>query len=207
MKCPRRGPSAWRNSGKGLPVKPSNVAPFFDEAPSPSCTFDASPFGTFFGSRAATLPRSVAMAEPHGPRRRERRQSFADFLGTLSRALDRRHDISLIRGTFEEMVRRVVPARTIQLREAGSRWLSRGDAIAGSESVALEVPGDGVAQGVLEATFDPGSRMGEWDFQMLGAAAHVGALVLEVERLRVQMARHGLFPVVRPPRDGAAPLI
>jgi len=147
------------------------------------------------------------MTEPHGPRQRERRQAFLDFLGTLSRALDRRHDISLIRGTFEEMLRRVVPARTIQLRDAGGRWLSRGDAIVGSESVALEVPGDGVSQGVLEATFDPGCRMGEWDFQMLGAAAHVGALVLEVERLRVQMARHGLFPVVRPPRDGAAPLI
>ena len=63
------------------------------------------------------------------------------------------------------------------------------------------------APGLLEATFDPGCRLGEWDFQMLGLAAHLAALVLEIERLRVQLARAGLLPVNRPRRDGAAPLI
>jgi two-component system response regulator HydG len=142
------------------------------------------------------------------PRQRDRRQALAELLAALTRALDRRHDISLMRGVFEQTLRRVVPLRTVQLREAGSRWLTRPEVATAPESVALEVPGaDPAAPGVLEATFDPGCRLGEWDFQMLGLAAHLGALVLEVERSRVQLARAGLFYQGRPRRDGAAPLI
>ena len=90
-------------------------------------------------------------------------------------------------------MRRAVPVRTIQLREAGSRWIGR-PAVCGAESVALEVPGaDPVNAGVLEVTFDPGCGLGEWDFQMLGMAAHLGALVLEIERSRLQLARAGLL--------------
>jgi DNA-binding NtrC family response regulator len=147
------------------------------------------------------------MARAHDPRQRDRRQAFPDLLAALTRALDRRLDISLMRGAFEEALRRVVPVRSVQLREAGSRWLSRGDTVRGTESVAFEVPGDGITHGVLEATFDPGCGLGEWDFQTLGTAAYVGALVLEIERLRIQLVRSGLYPTVRPSRDGAAPLI
>lgn len=139
------------------------------------------------------------------PRRRERRKGFGELLATLTRGLDRRGDASLLRGAFEEMLRRIVAARSIQLRD-GSRW-SRGDA-PGAESVALEVPGTGAAsRAVLEATFDPGSCLGEWDFQMLGFATHVAALVLEIERARTQLARAGLSNGTRTRRDGAAPLI
>jgi hypothetical protein len=95
----------------------------------------------------------------------------------------------------------------VHLREIGSRWGSRSDA-AGPESVALEVPGaDPSSQGLLEITFDPGCRLGEWDFQILGTAAHLGALVLEIERSRLQLFRAGLFNPSRHQRDGAAPLI
>jgi transcriptional regulator with PAS, ATPase and Fis domain len=113
-----------------------------------------------------------------------------------------------MRGAFEEMLRRVVPVRSIQLRELGGRWPQRGDAAIGAESITLEVPGpDPASPGVLEATFDPGCCLGEWDFQMLGVAAHIGALVLEIERGRTQLARAGLFGTGRLRRDGAAPLI
>jgi DNA-binding NtrC family response regulator len=148
------------------------------------------------------------MSAPHPLRQRDRRQAFGDLLGALTRALDRRHDISLMRGTFEDMIRRLVPVRSIQLREAASRWLARPDGPNGVESIALEVPGpEAGASGVLEASFDPTCALGEWDFQMLGVAAHVGALVLEIERSRLQLARHGLFPTNAARRDGAAPLI
>jgi two-component system response regulator HydG len=158
----------------------------------------ASP-GIQFGSTDSMLPTSA--------RQRDRRQAFADLLAALTRALDRRNDISLIRGAFEEMMRRVVPVRTVQLREAGSRWATRPGG-AGAESFAIEVPGiDPLTAGVLEATFDPGSGLGEWDFQMLALAAHVGALVLEIERARLQLARAGLWATNRVRRDGAAPLI
>src|SRR5207302_396390 len=61
--------------------------------------------------------------------------------------------------------------------------------------------------GVLEATFGPGSRLGEWDFQVLGHAAHLAALVLEIERCRMHLARAGLAAAAKPRRDGAAPIV
>src|SRR5712691_12644632 len=159
-----------------------------------------SPVGTAFGSRTGMLL--------HAARQRDRRQGLAELLSALTRSLDRRHDISLMRGAFEETLRHMVPLRTVHLREAGSRWTNRPEAICGPEAVALELPGtDPVLQGVLEATFDPGCCLGEWDFQMLGLAAHVGALVLEIERSRIQLARAGLLMLSRLRRDGATPLI
>ena len=77
--------------------------------------------GTAFGS-------SGAMLQP-AARQRERRQAFADLLAGLTRAMDRRNDISLMRGAFEDLMRRAVPVRTIQLREAGSRWIGRPEAV------------------------------------------------------------------------------
>jgi two-component system response regulator HydG len=129
------------------------------------------------------------------------------MVAALTRALDRRHDVSLMRGVFEQTLRRVVPLRTVQLREGNGRWRRRQEAAPGPESVAFDVPGsEPPLSGVLEATFDPGCRLGEWDFQVLGIAAHLGALVLEIERSRLQLARAGMAtPRVR--RDGAAPLI
>src|SRR5262249_34366604 len=137
---------------------------------------------------------SSAPMSPYTPRQRDRREALADLLAALTRALDRRHDISLMRGTFEEALRRMVPLRTVYLREAGSRWNGRSDASSAPESVALEVPGaDPEWPGLLEATFDPACRLGDWDFQMLRVAAQIGALVLEIERSRLQLARAGLF--------------
>ena len=141
------------------------------------------------------------------PRQRERRQGLAELFASLTRALDRSADFSLMRGTFEQALRHLVPVRSVHLREAGSRWAGRMEA-GGVESIALEVPGaERATQAFLEATFDPGCRLGEWDFQMLGLATHIGALVLEIERNRIQLSRAGLLNGIRQKRDGAAPLI
>ena len=140
-------------------------------------------------------------------RQRDRRQAIGVLLGALTRSLDRRHDISLMRGAFEESLRRTVGVQTVHLRECGNRWMAREPAGA-PESVALEVPGsDPEMPGVLEATFHPGCALGEWDFQLLGLGAHVGALVLEIERLRLQLIRAGLFASTRVPRRDAAALV
>lgn len=152
-----------------------------------------------------TVPGARATAE-FIPRQRDRRVGFEEFLALLARALDVRNEPSLLRATFEDSLRRLLPVRTIQLRDGASRCLGRGGAM-GAEAIALDVPAaDGASPGVLEATFDPGSRLGEWDFQILGVAAHVGALVLEIERVRARLAR-GVLPASRTRRDGAAPLI
>jgi DNA-binding NtrC family response regulator len=171
--------------------------------------------GIPFGSGDTASLRSASMSgvallsagdrAAYAPRQRDRRHALNDLLTALSRALGDRTDPSLIHGAFEEAVRRIVPVRSVQLRDNGSRW-SRSPRVPTAESIALEVPGGG-GGGVLEATFDPGSHLGEWDFQLLGISAHVAALVLEVERSRVQLARAGRLATVRPRRDGAAPLI
>ena len=155
-----------------------------------------------------TEPSTPTTAERSGliPRQRDRRTALGDLLSALTHALGERHDASLLRGLFEETMRRVLPIRTIQLRDRNSRWSNRPGSDAGIESIALEVPGR-PSGGIIEATFDPGCGLGEWDFQLLGVAAHVAAFVLEIERVRIQMARAGLGPAVRPRREGAAPLI
>jgi DNA-binding NtrC family response regulator len=164
-------------------------------------------FANEAGARDGTAFGSVPGMTPYTPRQRDRRQAMSDLLASLARALDRRLDISLMRGAFETAVGQILPVRGVRLREMGSRFGSRADAPA-PESVALEVPGaDPGSQGLLEVSFDPACRLGDWDFQLLGAAANLGALVLEIERSRVQLARAGLLNPNRLRRDGAAPLI
>src|SRR5438874_580868 len=117
--------------------------------------------GTQFGLCAARQRRShdmTALASCPQP---------GHMLLHTPRSLDQRNDISLMRGAFEETLRHVVAVRSIQLREAGSRWANRPAGASGPESIALEVPGtDPSMPGWLEATFDPGCCLGEWDFQM-----------------------------------------
>ena len=154
----------------------------------------------------ASVPQPITPDASFVPRQRDRRQALGDVLTTITRALDRRTDILLMRGAFEEALRRIVPVRSVRLRGAGNRWPVE-DA-AGAESIALEVPGsDSATPHVLEATFDPGCRLGDWDFQLLGLAAHIGAFILEIERGRTQLARVGLPPNSRHRRDESAPLI
>jgi transcriptional regulator with PAS, ATPase and Fis domain len=141
-------------------------------------------------------------------RQRDRRQALSDLITTLTQGLDRQSDISLTRGAFEQTLRRLVAARSIQLREAGSRWSGRTESVQGFESVSIDVPGpEPATRYVLEATFDPGFRLGEWDFQILGLAAHLAALVLEIERGRLQLARAGLAEAIKTRRDRATALV
>ena len=141
----------------------------------------------------------------YSPRRRDRRQGFADLLAALARGISQGDHGESLRGIFEQVLGRVVGVR-VYLRDRGSRWVAPIDA--GAESIALEVPGKGVMPaGVLEARLAPGCRLGDWEFQFLGAASQLAALVLELERARAEVARAGL-PLGPPPRqDGAAPLI
>jgi hypothetical protein len=162
--------------------------------------------GTRFGSAAAMPSSSQSRFDARTPRRRDRRRGFEELLAVVARAIERRGEAVSMRSAFEQTLRRVVPVRSVMLRESTPRWPAR-DAAQESELIALEVVGgDPSAPGVLEAAFDPGCRLGEWDFQTLGMAAHVGALVLEIERTRAQLLRSGVA-VDAKRRDAAAPLI
>jgi DNA-binding NtrC family response regulator len=141
-------------------------------------------------------------------RQRDRRHGFADWLSALARSVDRRTDISALREMFDNGLRKVVHARSVQLREPGHQRPSRAITPPGSESIALEVPGtDHGSSGVLDVTFDPECHLGDWDFQTLAMAAHVGSLVLEIERGRTQAIRSSVSGASRHRRDAAAPLI
>lgn len=140
-------------------------------------------------------------------RQRDRRRGLGDVLVTLARAVSSRADAGQVRGAFEESLRRALPVRSIALRERTSRWpTERADD--STEALAFEVAGPTPAlRGVLEATFERGRRLGDWDFQLIGHAAQLGALVLEVERARAASVKGGASAPSRPRRDGAAPLI
>src|SRR5436309_5357095 len=174
--------------------------------------FPAKTDGTGFGSGAAAPARSPVMTFvpreiDFTRRQRDRRQAFADLMAALARTLDGRFDATSLRLAFEESLRRAVPVRSIQLRDGSARWSGRTGTTDGPESIVFDVPGvDSTSQGALEATFDPGCRLGEWDFQLLGMAVHLGALVLEIERSRGRLTR-SLTTATRAKRDGAAPLI
>jgi transcriptional regulator of acetoin/glycerol metabolism len=146
--------------------------------------------------------------EPRGrvERRRDRRLGLGDLLKALTRTMADRADSSLMRGAFEETLRRLVAVRSVRLRDNTGRWNGRGERLDAVESIALDVPG-GDAGGVLEAALEPGGPLGEWDCQLLGIAAQVGAFVLEIERGRLQLARAGLLPAAKVKRSAAAALI
>jgi DNA-binding NtrC family response regulator len=154
---------------------------------------------------SAGLPSEHALALTS--RRRDRRQGIGDLLMTMARVVSERVDPLIVRDMFEELVRRMVPVRSVRLRDGHSRLAGRSDPSNGAEAIALEIAGvDTGTRGVLEARFDAPSALGEWDFHMLGLASHVGSLVLEIERCRGHIARSGGL-AVRQRRDGAAPLI
>jgi DNA-binding NtrC family response regulator len=155
-----------------------------------------------------TTPPTRPEQRTYAPRQRDRRHGFAEWLSALARSLDRRTDVTALRDTFEAGLRSVIRSRSVQLREPGHRWPSRPATPLGAESIALDVPGvDHASFGMLDVTFDPGRHLGDWDFETLTMAAHVGSLILEVERGRAQASRSTASSGSRYRRDAAAPLI
>jgi transcriptional regulator with PAS, ATPase and Fis domain len=136
-------------------------------------------------------------------RQRDRRVGIGDLLAIVWQGVEEGADAAALRRSFESMVRRLVPVRSATLRDGQGRSL-RHEAAEGSEALALEVPGtDAVTRGIFEVRFDPPSGLADWDLQVLHQAAHVGALVLEIERARPQTRS----APGRRDRDGAKPLV
>ena len=142
-----------------------------------------------------------------GRRQRDRRRGLGEVVAFVARAVAARGDGPSVRTAFEEALMRVLPVRSIALREPANRWPPErpDDEV---ESLAFEVAAPTPAQrGVMQAAFDRSSRPGDWDFQLLGQAAQLGALVLDLDRARGPAVRTPNGTTARPRRDGAAPLI
>jgi DNA-binding NtrC family response regulator len=136
-------------------------------------------------------------------RRRDRRLGLGDVVMAVSRGATNGNDGLPVRTTFEETLRRVLGVRAVCLRDGGG--LGSGDRL-GPESIALEIPRAN-PPGYLEATFDAGTQLGDWDFQLLGFASHLAAVVLEVEKRQAPSPQRESLFGNRLKRDGAAPLI
>lgn len=139
-------------------------------------------------------------------RQRDRRRGLGDVLATLARTIGSASDGGSLRSAFEEALARTLPVQAVALRDCGGRW--RPDDRRGTaDGVAFDVVGPSPGQrGILEATFERGRRLGEWDFQLMGHAAHLASVVLEAERAR---SATRAVPVVSPraSRSGPVPLV
>lgn len=87
---------------------------------------------------------------------------------------------------FEAGLRELLPLRAVRLREVPASFGTRAAAgVATAESIVLEVPtSDAARQAVLEASLADGCVLDPTRIELLGAAAALGALVLEAERGR-----------------------
>jgi transcriptional regulator with PAS, ATPase and Fis domain len=113
-------------------------------------------------------------------------------------SLSTTRDPSTVRDRFEQELKAMVRARRVEVCEAGA--VRSGDL----NVMSFDVPSVSAAHAArIEVLFEPGRTLDGWSCQVLDAAAHVAALVLEMERA---LGRPSQFARAR--REGAAtPLI
>jgi transcriptional regulator with PAS, ATPase and Fis domain len=138
----------------------------------------------------------VAASPPRRDRRAaDRRRGAAALLGAVTSGLAVSRDTIFARERFEHVLRGLIHARSVMICE---------DPVvpAGEHVMTFDVPG-GVPhhRARLEAVFEPSRLLDGWTCQMLDAATHVAALILEIERAQ------GRGLAGRHRADGAAPLI
>src|SRR5476649_1521203 len=87
-----------------------------------SSGFNRRPHMTSLAPPAAEIDRQELLV--FAPRQRDRRLGLGDVLMALTRTLGDRGALSLMRSAFEEVLRRVVPVRGVQLRDVRDvvRW-------------------------------------------------------------------------------------
>ena len=146
---------------------------------------------------------TAAQTEPRAwARRLERRGDLRHVLRAVAATLLRRPAEGALQAAFEQALSQLLSARSVRIREVPTRYQARlGTPTRSADSVVLDVPlGDPLRQVVLEASFDPGGRLDDWNFDVLSAAAQLGAVVLEADVRRTRA-------VVTPRPDAAAPLV
>src|SRR5262245_26159308 len=107
------------------------------------------------------------------PRQPDRRLAFGDLLLTLAGTLDRREHVWLLRDALERRFDALFRVARHSCGVFGRRGRWTFPLVLGRSALVFNEPA------CFEPTFNPGAPLGGWDFQVLGLAAHVGALVLE----------------------------
>ena len=137
-----------------------------------------------------------------GVRRGERRADLRHVIRAVAAALVNRQEERTLPGVFEQVLARIVAARSVRLREVPTRYQARlVTPTRTSDAIVLDVPtADPDRQFVLEASVDPARPLDEWSIELLASAASIGTLVLDIEGRRGPATPAGRL-------DGAAPLI
>jgi transcriptional regulator with PAS, ATPase and Fis domain len=119
-------------------------------------------------------------------RRRDRRADLRQVLSALALGLLERLDDRTLQSVFERELTHILPARSVRLREIPTRFEARlVTPTRTAQSVVLDVPTpDRSRQVVLEATMAHGSRLDDWNRDLLVAAANLGSLVMELDLRR-----------------------
>jgi hypothetical protein len=157
----------------------------------------ASGTGTTGGAMMRVEPvRLPATAAPSG-RVADRRRGATALLATVTSVLTIGREPRMVRERFECELASLLKARAVVLRDDPS------SSLASAATISVPVPSSSSEwRPRIEAVFDAVVTPDDWTYQLLEAAAHVGTLVLEIERA------HGLTGrLARPRSEGAAPLI
>jgi hypothetical protein len=109
------------------------------------------------------------------------------LISQVNEAGRRGADMRTLRRLFEEALHRLVRVREVRLRDVP---MVAND---GTESVYFTVPIDADRQPILQATFEPGYAPRQDEFEILEAAAHLAADLLDVENVPVHGAPRALL--------------
>jgi CheY-like chemotaxis protein len=107
-------------------------------------------------------------------------QALAELLVRLTAELNEGGSPDIIRTTFEQGLRQLVPSCDIKLRHTPAGSLD------GCDSIYFTVPTSGTEGTVLQATFDPDYEPVLEEFKLLRAAASVAAVVVQYQGSKEQ---------------------
>lgn len=146
----------------------------------------------------------ITIATKRQLRRADRRAGLDRLLRDVSTDLMHTTDRRNLSMFLTQRLAQIARVRSVGLKEITSTMSPRSlQPVRAPDYVAFSVPvkEDG-RQVMLEATFDTRTGPDDWTCQLLEAAAHLAAVLIEAERMANSPA-----PLTSVDRDGAAPLI
>jgi hypothetical protein len=105
-------------------------------------------------------------------------RAVAELLAEVLVDFDPGDDRAALRSKFSQQLRRLVPAREIQIASSPSGPRD------GTESIYFSVPARRGASAVLQATFEPDYEFSAVEFRLLQTAATLASVLLDLERHR-----------------------
>ena len=141
---------------------------------------------------------TAAIASPLTPSA-ARRPDVASLLAAVTTGASISREPRAARERFEEELRAALDARSVTVREEAMSLMPPPPNV-----MCVDIPlGPADVRARLEAVFDAPRPMDDWICQLLDAAAHVAAILLELERAGGRLAAAS----AKRTADGAAPLI